>query len=113
MLKGANYLLEEINSYNMIKIELKKNDGEVIMVGHPADVREKIEDMLSEKLGFYPSLQEDVEDGVYWVCVHSDTYEDLEEEQIEKLEDLDITDFEETCTEAIKRFLGVEFKFVV
>jgi hypothetical protein len=102
---------EEILSYDEIKIEMKMKDN-VLKVGHPADVREKIEDMICEKLGFYPSLQEDVDDGEYQVYLHTDSYDDLDEDQIIQLEKLSITDDPETSTEGIKRFLQVEFRFV-
>lgn len=105
------FVPEEILSYNEIKIEMKKKD-KVLKVGHPADVREKIEDMICKKLGFYPSLQEDVDEGEYKVYLHTDSYEDLDEDQIIQLEKLRITDDSESCTEAIKRFLQVEFRFV-
>lgn len=103
--------LEEAMSYNMINIEMKKKD-EVLKVGHPSDVREMIEDMISEKLGFYPSLQEDVDEGEYKVYLHTDSYDDLDGDQIEQLEKLRITDDPDTATEGIKRFFQVEFRFV-
>jgi hypothetical protein len=106
------YVPEEILSYNEIKIEMK-NKEEVLIVEHPGNVREKIQDMLCERLGFYPDLHEDVEDGNFVVALHTDSYEDLSEEQIDQLDQLGITESEESTTEAIKRFLQVEFRFVV
>lgn len=105
-------LLDEINSYNQIRIEMTQN-GERVTLGHPADVREKIEEMVAEKVGVgFVSLQEDVDDGEYLVYVHTDTYEELDQEDVDKLEALDIDESEEGCTEAIKKFLQVEFRFV-
>jgi glycosylphosphatidylinositol transamidase (GPIT) subunit GPI8 len=106
------FVPEEILSFNEIKIEMK-NKEEVLITDHPGNVREKIEDMLSERLGFYPCLHEDVEDGNLVVALHSDSYEDLEEDQIDQLTKVGITETEESTTEAIKNFLGVEFRFVV
>jgi hypothetical protein len=103
---------EEILSYDEIKIEMKKKDN-VLKVGHPADVREKIEDMICEKLGFSPSLQEDVDEGEYIVYLHTDSYNVLVQDQIDQLDQLGITESEESTTEAIKTFLEVEFRFVV
>lgn len=105
-------LLDEINAYNQIRIEMTQN-GERVALGHPADVREKIEELIAEKLEIaFVSLQEDVEDGEYFVYVHTDTYEELDQEDVDKLEALDIDESEEGCTEAIKKFLEVEFRFV-
>lgn len=109
-IKGS-LISEELLSYDSIKIEMK-NKGEVIALGHPADVREKIEDMICERLGFNPALQENMEEGEYQVYIHTDTYEDLDEDQLDQLDKLRITEDAEETTEAIKRFLQVEFRFV-
>lgn len=80
------------------------------MFGHQADIREQIEEMLYLRLGFYPSLQESTDDNEFEVYLHSDSYEDLEEEQIEQLESLGITEDQTQTTESIKKLLNIEFE---
>lgn len=80
------------------------------MFGHQADIREQIEKMLYLRLGFYPSLQESTDDNEFEVYLHSDSYEDLEEEQIEQLESLGITEDQTQTTESIKKLLNIEFE---
>lgn len=86
-------------------------DGVVVIKGHPADVREKVEDLILEKLGFSPALQETdpEEDEEYLVYLHTDSYEDLNEEQLNELDRLGITEDPEPSTLAIQTFLGVVF----
>jgi len=111
-MNNNEFVYEEVVAYDMINIEMKKVDGDVLKVGHPADVRELIEDMISEKLGYCPSLQEDVEEGEYQVYLHSESDEECSEEEIKQLKSLRITQDPETSTEGIKRLLQVEFRFV-
>lgn len=91
------------------QVTMRKN-GEVIISGHPADVREVIEDMMTERLGFCPSLQESIceDDGIYQVYLHTDAYEEISEEQIIQLEQLGITDHPNSI-EGFMRFLQLDF----
>lgn len=93
------------------KVTMMKN-GEVLASGHPADVREVIEDMILEKLGFCPSLQESTDNEQYEVYLHTESYDECENEQLEQLDKLRITDDPKLATEAIKRFLQVEFELI-
>lgn len=89
-------------------VEMLK-EGVIVAAGHQADVREVIEKMIAEKLGFCPDLQEDTEEGEYLVYVHSEGLEELSEVEIGQLEALRITEDPERSTEAIGRLLGVSF----
>lgn len=93
------------------KVAMLQN-GLVVFESHQADVREKIEEMLLEKLDFTPSLQEDTESGEFLVYLHTDSFEDLDEEEIERLEKLGITDIDESSTESIKSLFNLDFKIV-
>lgn len=89
----------------------------VVMTAHQADVREKIEHMIMEKIGFFPDMQEHVEENEddveeYFVCVHSDAYGDLDDGDIQKLEELNITMDEEATTEAVKMLFDLQFQVV-
>lgn len=92
------------------EVSLLQN-GNLLLTGHQADVREKIEEMIDEKFGFTPSLQEDAEEE-YLVYLHTDTYDDLEEKEIEELDSHGITDEPESATNAIKKLFNVEFEIV-
>lgn len=92
------------------QVIMRKN-GEIIAQGHPADVREVIEDMVFDKLGFCPSLQESTDDEYYDVYLHTDAYEELNEEQLERLNELSITEFRNSI-EGFKKLLQVEFELL-
>lgn len=77
---------------------------------HQADVRETIEDILGGFFGFSPSLQESVDEEGFYIYLHTDAYEELNEEQIEQLIDFNITDNPEETTEAIKRLFNLTFR---
>lgn len=94
----------------MVVTVLKNN--EAILTGHKAMVCEAIEKMIEARLGFAPFLQESINDGVYQACLHKDSYEDLEDSELEQLKLLRITEDPVLATEAIKRFLNVDFKLV-
>lgn len=94
----------------MVVTVLKNN--EVILTGHKATVCEAIEKMIEERLGFAPYLQESISDGVYQACLHQDSYEDLADSELAQLKLLRITEDPVQATEAIKRFLNLDFKLV-
>lgn len=97
-----------------MQIELKQNN-QVIMTGHPADVKEKVQDLFELKYGMYPDFQEsDVEfEEEYYIYLHTDSYEELEEADLEKLDELKITDDPESTTEALKKLLEIDFKIII
>lgn len=76
--------------------------------GEPERVREWVEERFVEKTGLFVYLQEDFEDGEFELYLHSSFYDDADEETIEKLENMGISDDPET-TKAIEKILGVKF----
>ena len=86
--------------------------GQKIMEGHQADVREKIEELLYDKLCISVYLQESAEEGEYQIYMHTDSYEDLEEDEIDKLNSLGITDYGESTTKAIYQLLDIQCNII-
>ncbi|MGN5650837.1 hypothetical protein [Bacillus sp. Brlt_9] len=87
-------------------------NGEVIFENLSCDVREKIEEMIEEKIGITVQLQEDDTEDEFEVYVHTDTYEDLTEEEIDKIEEVGINEDPVGGTQAIKKYLDIEFKYI-
>jgi hypothetical protein len=84
-------------------------NGITIKEGHPADVREKIEEMIEERIGLFLSLQEDEEEG--YIYLHSEYVEDLTDKEIDQVNDLGITEnYDETTISALKKLLGIKIK---
>ncbi len=71
-------------------------------------IREKIEDILYDKIGFYVPLQENDydEDEGFQVYLHSESYNDLTDDQIDKLDKLGFTE-DPDDTNIILNFLNV------
>lgn len=88
--------------------------GELIFVGDQYAVREKVEEMLEEHYGFFPSLQENEpeEEEEYLIYLHTDAYEDLEEDDLVKIKADGITEDPENCTIAICSLLDITFELV-
>lgn len=104
--------MENIIDLDRVPVTLTKKDGSVV-TGIPCDIREVIEEMIGKKLGFTPSLQESMEEDeneqLYLeIYLHTDTYDFLDDSQLEQLDDLDITEDGEETTAAIKKLLEVE-----
>lgn len=100
--------IPEIKAFDNQRIVLKKRD-KVLLIGDRHKVRERIEDMLCKRLGFFPSLQENVEEEQFFIYLHTESYDELDDEQIIKLEKLRITDDINSATDAIKKYLNVSF----
>ncbi|RHW31945.1 hypothetical protein [Oceanobacillus profundus] len=80
--------------------------GEMILSGHQADVREKIEEMLEEVTDIYHvSLQESSDEGYFQVYLHSDN----EQEDFDTLDtyDLDYDMDEDKQTRIIKEICKI------
>lgn len=92
------------------KVALIQNDR-VVLEAHQADIREKIEEMLEEKIGFSPDMQEDV-DEEYELYLHTDSYDDLSEDELEKLDLFGITEDGESTTAAIYKLLDIRCEVV-
>lgn len=101
----------------MRTIEVKgKQSGDVIIVSDEYRVREHLEVMLEEALGFPVSLEhrEIEEEEDYIVYLHTDTEDDLTGEDLEKLTDagLIIYDEEENVHNAICKYLNITVAIV-
>lgn len=90
-----------------MKVSIKRN-GKLVTEGHQSDIRELIEDMLEEEIGIRPMLQEETDNEVYEIYVHSESYSDLTEDEINKLEKLKINEDIEQTTESICELLNIE-----
>lgn len=85
-----------------------ERDGEVLVKGDEYKVREYIEELLENELGFFVSLQENIDEEDLMMYIHTDNYDELTDEQLERLEQLDIT--EADSIRQIEQFLGVRIK---
>lgn len=97
----------------MLQIQIKQK-GKRVFIGDQYDVREKVEEMLEEHYGFFISLQENEpeEEEEYQVYLHTDSYEDMEENDLAKIEKDGITEDPEGCTIAVCNLLDIEFELV-
>lgn len=75
-------------SYQIIDNQTKK----ILFIGIIEDMREVLESKIEDKLGFCPSLQEADDDGELNVYLHTDSYEFLSDEELEKLDQVGITE---------------------
>ena len=81
-------------------------DNKVLFSGKAIAVREWIEDKLMQStLGFYPMLQENEEEEELELYLHSEWAEDLEEDEIEKVEKLGLNEFD--SLKAIQHILNI------
>lgn len=69
-------------------------DDNVIRVGTAVVIREYLETLFEEKFDFLPMFQESEDEGYLEVYLHTDTYEDLEDEDIAKLDELGISEID-------------------
>lgn len=83
-----------------------EKETEIIEFSNEFDMREKVEELLEEKLGFFVSLQENVDDDEIEIYIHTDAYEDLEEEQLSILDEKSIT--EDDSKEVIEKLLNIK-----
>lgn len=56
------------------------------------EIREYLEVSFGEKFGFLPMFQESEDEGYLEIHLHTDTYEILKEQELTKLEEMDITE---------------------
>lgn len=118
-----------------IQFQLVQN-GEVLSTDVPENIKEKVEDLFLGKYNFYPAMEcdpseienhlDELEKGTelnykpeFTIFVHTDTYEideegeGLSEEQLDKLDALEVTDDPVSTTKALKALLDIEFKAVL
>lgn len=55
-------------------------NGQPILTGDEFIVREKIEELLEERIGFFVSLQENTDDDEYHFYLHTDNEQDVSDE---------------------------------
>jgi len=83
-------------------------DTNLIYEGIGCDVREKIEDLIAEKLGFCPMLQESEDEDELSIYLHSEYGEELTDEQYEIVEKWGFN--EADSTDVIKKLLNVSIE---
>jgi uncharacterized protein (DUF1697 family) len=91
--------------------QLKQGDN-LLFEGHEADVREKIEELLEERVGMFVSLQENVDEDedTYEFYLHTDNDEELSEKQLDILHDeygIDTMN-DANSEQAIKNLLNID-----
>ncbi|GAB6428138.1 hypothetical protein bcgnr5372_38870 [Bacillus luti] len=91
-------------------VKIIDEHGEIIYTGIPCNAKEEIETMLCKKLGFNPDLEAG-EEYEFTLYLHSEGCEHLDDEQIEKLDEIGITEDEEGTTKAIEDFLKIKFEY--
>lgn len=81
------------------------SEAEKVFTGQGVDLREWLEEQLMQSsLGISPMLQED-EDEELVIYLHSEWTEDLEEEDIDKITALGLSEID--CLDVIQGFLGI------
>lgn len=86
-------------------------DGKPLVAGEVVVIREWLEDELKEHvLGFYPMLQENDQEEMFEIYLHSEWMEELEAAQVEKIHALGLNEYD--STETIRNLLGLEFNAV-
>ncbi|GAB6552676.1 hypothetical protein bcgnr5378_05860 [Bacillus cereus] len=91
-------------------VKIIDEHGEIIYTGIPCNAKEEIETMLCKKLGFNPDLEAGEEDE-FTLYLHTEGCEHLDDEQIEKLDEIGITEDEESTTKAIEDLLKIKFEY--
>ncbi|MFB8425094.1 hypothetical protein ACFC4S_24050 [Priestia megaterium] len=130
-------------AYPLIKIQITQGGEEIFEGSPPEDVKEKVQQLVEEKLGKCPELvceYEDIEESIlliqdktaeetkqifsnlqeegkmeYFIYVEQDAYYDdiFNKEDIKMFKNLGLTDIEEEATAALKSLLGIEFNLVI
>ncbi|WP_192894796.1 hypothetical protein [Neobacillus notoginsengisoli] len=83
-------------------------DGSIAFRGTACDLREVLEEKICEVLDFNPMLQENEDDGHLQMYIHTDSYEDLSDEEVAKLTEIGIT--EDDSLEAICQLLNTRIE---
>lgn len=94
-------------------IVILSQNGKELKSGNIYDIREVIEEMVEEKIGVFVSLQEyfDTEDHSYEVCVHSDAFEDCDEDEIDVFLNAGLSECAEESMAALLELLAIDVKF--
>ncbi|WP_456364450.1 hypothetical protein [Priestia aryabhattai] len=128
-------------AHQLIRIQITQNGKEILKASAPEDAKEKVEELLLEKIGMHPAMdcsydnidkfvlsvqnktaeetqqvynQLEEEDKMkYYIFLTSDSDDDLEDEDIEQIEKLGLSDFEEGNTSVLKAMFNLEFNLVI
>lgn len=87
------------------------SDEFMIYVDSATKLRETLESLLAAKFGNYVMLQEDTEDDGIEIYLHSEFADELEENEIEQLEQLGITEC--NSLDNICDYLGISIDVAV
>ncbi|WP_209124501.1 hypothetical protein [Alkalihalobacillus sp. BA299] len=88
-----------MNEYEVIR------NGESVLTDSAEGIRIWMEDEIGDKLNFIVMLQENDDDDELEVYLHTDNYEDLESEQLLKLNELGLS--EHNSLQAICKVLDI------
>lgn len=83
-------------------------DGSIAFKGVACDLHENLEDRICDVLGFNPMLQESEDEGYLEMYIHTDTYEELSDEELDILDELCITEVD--SLEAICNLLNIRIE---
>lgn len=130
-------------AYRLIKIQITQDGKEIFEGSAPEDAKEKVQQLIEEKLGKCPDLvceYENIKEFIllvldktaeetiqifndlqeegnieYFIYVEQDAYDDdiFNVEDIEKFKNLGLTDIEDETTAALKSMLDIEFNLVI
>lgn len=97
-----------------IKMLINKEE---VYTGHPADVKEKIQDLFEEKYGFFIDIEENseediLEEDIYQVYLHTETYEELTNEELLVLEELNLSEEGDEMMIALAESMGMSFEII-
>ncbi|GAB6428153.1 hypothetical protein bcgnr5372_38900 [Bacillus luti] len=101
---------EEHNTQESPTIQVVREDGTVLCEGDSYDVNLQIDKMLREELGFAPELEENCEEEGF--VLHVSDYDELDKVEIQKLDELGISDNKEETTRVIKELFRINFVYV-
>lgn len=106
-------LLVEKPLEDLAVIKVLDKEKKEILRGDIYKVREWIEEKIEEKINIIISLQENFEpdEKLYEIYVHTDTYEDCTEEEVDVFCSHGITDDPEECMAAVEKLLGITMEF--
>ena len=83
-------------------------NGLTWMGGWPEDVREMLEKKLATRIDMEGiTWQESLDEDGYQIYLHTDTYEELEEEELVRLSNLEISDDPTRTTKVVCELLNI------
>ena len=104
------YITKPYDEEEPLIFQVVHEDGTVLCEGDSYDVNLQIDKMLREELGFAPELEEFYEGERFELSAFD--YENLDEAEIQKLNELGISDNKEETTRVIKELFRINFVYV-